>query len=955
MNLKTVRKAKRKIISLTLVAVMLVQCVLSHLTVWADDNVYLEFIGYQISATLEGYRTLYSIADPAGKTEEVGLVYGLTDYVTDDDMVVGSTNSTVYSYAGTSEGIASVKYSDYEGATTYVRTMKFIDDASFYNTSISIRAYAKLQDGSYIYSDINTMSVYRIASILYNKCIMSNISGHEYLYNNILTVVNPSYATVDYNWGSVVVPAQTTAATEETTATEEETTTVIDDTAPYIVVTNGDGSIVDSSAVTYDKASTPKVLTINEAGTYILSNSTSAASVEDTAIVVAGGLMEEVNLTWNNLVIDNSSLGSQAGQDVSLFTVGESTTNVNVTLKGQSVFTGNSSYTEAPVAAIICADDKATTLTFTAADSTAGLTVIDSMPSDTDMDGNDPTDGIFCKGTLEINSGVYRVTSNGDCLKGTGKKGAGGITINGGTYTLKSNLSNGLKSKNGIITINAGTINCTYTKEDAVNAKNYDVIITGGTLNIDNCYGDGIQGENVNVSGDSTVIDIKTYYEYAGKNFYNSELGSGNYNTLTSTGSSKTEVVNVDTGSHKGIKGGTKYCTFSYASVEDGSDYVAGTTYTQEASGGIVISGGTITIDTTNTGIKYNGSSGMGGMFGHSTTTGSGNLSAANNDGQYIIGSPDDGIHSNNTCVISGGKINIASSDDGITARTSMIFSGDCDVKISQCYEGIEGGEIIIGSSDNAADIPNIKVYSDDDGVNAASDSTVNYAYTDETEEQYTKSETSASGNNLYVYSGYLNVMIGDDVTHSFSLPMGDGTTTTSTYSSNGDGIDCNGSFYAYGGTIIVYGANTQDNSPIDTDNTYHIGSGVTILAVGAGMITSPTSKDQAVVTNSSSSSGGMGGMGGMRPGQSGSSGSTSSGAFAVFNSSGTALLSIQPPKSYSYVLYSSPEITSGSSYTLYTGGSVSGGLINSDSEAYDYRYTGYSTSGATSSTVTAS
>ena len=134
-------------------------------------------------------------------------------------------------------------------------------------------------------------------------------------------------------------------------------------------------------------------------------------------------------------------------------------------------------------------------------------------------------------------------------------------------------------------------------------------------------------------------------------------------------------------------------------------------------------------------------------------------------------------------------------------------------------------------------------------------------------------------------------------------------------------------------------------------DNTYHVGSGVTILAVGAGMTTSPTSKEQAVVTNSSSS----GGMGGMRPGQSGSSGSTSSGAFAVFNSSGTALLSIQPPKSYSYVLYSSPDITSGSSYTLYTGGSVSGSLINSDSEAYDYRYTGYSTSGATSSTVTAS
>ena len=70
MNLKIGRNAKRKLISLTIVAVMLVQCVFSHLTVWANDSVYLEITGYQVSATLEGYRTLYSIADPEGKTQD---------------------------------------------------------------------------------------------------------------------------------------------------------------------------------------------------------------------------------------------------------------------------------------------------------------------------------------------------------------------------------------------------------------------------------------------------------------------------------------------------------------------------------------------------------------------------------------------------------------------------------------------------------------------------------------------------------------------------------------------------------------------------------------------------------------------------------------------------------------------------------------------------------------------
>lgn len=205
---KNVKAMSKKILPLLLVAILIAQSVFSHQNVLADDSVYLEITGYQISTNLEAYRTLYSIADPAGKTKEVGLIYGLTDYITEADMVVGSTNSTVYSYSGTSLGITSVKYSDYEGATTYVKTMMLVKNEAFYNAGISVRAYAKLNDGSYIYSDISTMSVYRIASTLYDKCLMSRISGHNYLYDNILTVVNPTYAKVDYNGGGFVEPKE---------------------------------------------------------------------------------------------------------------------------------------------------------------------------------------------------------------------------------------------------------------------------------------------------------------------------------------------------------------------------------------------------------------------------------------------------------------------------------------------------------------------------------------------------------------------------------------------------------------------------------------------------------------------------------------------------------------------------------------------------------------------------
>lgn len=659
-----------------------------------------------------------------------------------------------------------------------------------------------------------------------------------------------------------------------------KTPSVIEEDTPVITLTT-DGMTtenLESGAVVYVQQGNLKTLIISQAGTYVLTGGTVSEPVIDTEIVVAENISEEVNLIWDNLIIDNHALGTSAGEDVPVFHVKTSTSDVHVTLKGGSVLTGNSAYTESPAAAIICAEDAGTTLTFSAyeGDGMASLTVVDGMDAETNFGKNDPSDGIYSKGMLVFNSGTYSVTVNGDCLKGTGKKGNGGIWVHNGTYTLYSVHGSALKSKNGNVVVQDGTIQSIYSAGDGIQAKNYSVIITGGMIGIDQCYGDGIQGENVNISGEDTVINIKTYFENAGINYYNSALGSGNYNTMSSTNSTKTEVVNVDTGSHKGIKGGTKACSYSYESVENGSDYVAGTVYTTEASGGIVISGGTVTVDTTRTGIKYNGNG--GGMFPGgrpgSGFSSSGNLSAANSDGQYIIGTPDDGIHSNNTCVIAGGILKILSSDDGITGPAGVIMMNDCDNTIEKCYEGVEGGEIIIGSSQGAASEPVIKIYSDDDGVNAASKLNVNYVYQDETEEKYIKTQTASSDNTLKVLSGYLNIMIADDEPHSFSLSNADGTTASGSYTSDGDGIDCNGAFYAYGGTIVVYGPDSDGNSAIDTDTGYYIGSGVTLLAVGkSGMAESPTGKEQPFIVYGGAS----GGFGGMRPGQGGNQGNSSS------------------------------------------------------------------------------
>lgn len=153
----------------------------------------------------------------------------------------------------------------------------------------------------------------------------------------------------------------------------------------------------------------------------------------------------------------------------------------------------------------------------------------------------------------------------------------------------------------------------------------------------------------------------------------------------------------------------------------------------------------------------------------------------------------------------------------------------------------------------------------------------------------------------------------------------------------------------------MVYGPDSDGNSAIDTDAGYFIGSGVTVLAVGkSGMAESPSAKEQPVVVYGGST----GGFGGMRPGQGGNPGGGSSisagTAFAIMKDQ-DMLLAIKPTKNYNYVLYTSPELEAGCSYTIYRGGSVGGSPVQADSGAYDYRYTEYDASeAAVLSTVTA-
>ena len=157
-------------------------------TTQETSQVALEINGCQISTTLGGFRMVYSVSDPKKEISEVGLVYGLG--AKDTEMVLNSSNTTVYHYQTTDEGKLS---SSTEETGKYAMTMKLIRNAAFYQSEIDVRIYAKLKNGKIIYSPISKLTIFNVAKYLYDNEKMSNAPSHDYLYNNILKIVEPGY------------------------------------------------------------------------------------------------------------------------------------------------------------------------------------------------------------------------------------------------------------------------------------------------------------------------------------------------------------------------------------------------------------------------------------------------------------------------------------------------------------------------------------------------------------------------------------------------------------------------------------------------------------------------------------------------------------------------------------------------------------------------------------------
>ena len=173
-----------------------------------------------------------------------------------------------------------------------------------------------------------------------------------------------------------------------------------------------------------------------------------------------------------------------------------------------------------------------------------------------------------------------------------------------------------------------------------------------------------------------------------------------------------------------------------------------------------------------------------------------------------------------------------------------------------------------------------------------------------------TKAAEGIEAATLNVYSGSINVQASDDginaansdlTGYSFSYNQYGGSVVVNV--TNGDGVDSNGKINLTGGTLEVYSPAQGDGDPLDADGGTTFG-GATVLAVGhAAMPQQYTASTPYVVF-----------------GGSGSNLVTAGSTIQITDASGNVLYSATAVRSASYVLFSSPALSSGASCTLKNG-----------------------------------
>ena len=328
-------------------------------------------------------------------------------------------------------------------------------------------------------------------------------------------------------------------------------------------------------------------------------------------------------------------------------------------------------------------------------------------------------------------------------------------------------------------------------------------------------------------------------------------------------------------------------------------------------------------------------------------------------DGTFTLRAGSDGMQSDNDedadkgiITILGGLFDITSDADGIQAETTLSISGGDFTIVAgggslfiaeDSAKGLKAGglvsisggifalntadDTIHSNADITIDGGEFTLSTADDGIHADGTATIN-----DGEITIEESYEGIEGVIIVINDGEIHLKASDDginiaggndapiTGNDYCLTINGGTIVVD---ADGDGLDANG-------------PTSNGNGAIDYDGTFSMNGGFLVTAGSSSMAQAPSSSStqNSIKVNLSST----------LPAQT---------LFHLETQAGDALLTFAPAKMYQSVVFSSPELLSGTSGLVYTAGSSSG--TSTDGLYTDETYSGgtYLTSFTLSQTIT--
>lgn len=463
------------------------------------------------------------------------------------------------------------------------------------------------------------------------------------------------------------------------------------------------------------------------------------------------------------------------------------------------------------------------------------------------------------------------------------------------TYTLQGESSDGSFWMDGELKISLVLNGLTLTCADsaAINirdGKRISVELVDGTVTTlaDGADGDQkgcfiVNGHAEFKSGGTLNLTGNTKHAFFGDEYVELKKSVGTINVLSAV----KDGLNIN--QYLEVKGGVINIS---GTGDDGIQVDATDDSTDEQNGQVIISGGEINITISATASK--------GIKADSLMTISGGtLTISTSGGSEYDSSEKD--CSSSACIKGGTDIDITGGVFTLSAtgKGGKGLSADGSITIDTCTMVVTttGATYTYGQYDA---LPK-GIKADGNLTINGGDITVSTTGGDGAEGIESKATLTITGGNIIVNS------YDDCINASTKIDISGGKIYC--YSTGNDAIDSNGTLYFSGGLILAAGTNTPEES-FDTDSGTFSITGGTLIGI-AGDASSPTTSatTQPVIILKSMT--------------------VSKGSYiALANSSGEYIFSHMMPKAQSSgaLFISSPELSTGSTFTIYTGATVSGG-----------------------------